>query len=172
MKLEKGKYYIGKTRNPRFRIENHFQYNGSQWTKIYRPIKVVELIPNCDNYDEDKITLQYMNRYGINNVRGGSFVSVRLDKSTLHTLLQMNRGVNDKCFICGKKGHFAKHCKENELDDSDDDDSYDDESYDDESEYEEVWCCQYCHKEFETKKGALYHENFYCKKKDGRYHIH
>jgi len=23
----------------------------------------------------------------------------------------MNRGTNDKCFNCGKKGHFVKNCK-------------------------------------------------------------
>ena len=35
---------------------------------------------------------------------------------------------------------------------------------DDESEIE-VWCCSYCNKEFDTEKGALFHENKYCKKK-------
>lgn len=27
------------------------------------------------------------------------------------------------------------------------------------------WYCQYCNKEFDTKKGCLFHENVYCKKK-------
>jgi hypothetical protein len=86
IKLEKGKYYIGKTTNPQFQIQSHFNSNGSYWTKKYRPLKVIEIRPNCADYDEDKITIQYMNKYGINNVRGGSFVSVKLDKSTIDTL--------------------------------------------------------------------------------------
>lgn len=86
LKLEKGKYYVGKTNNPEFRLKSHFSSNGSKWTKIYKPLKVIELKPNCDDYDEDKITMQYMDRYGINNVRGGSFVSVKLDESTMNTL--------------------------------------------------------------------------------------
>ena len=31
--LEKQKYYIGKTTNPQFRIESHFNSMGSTWTK-------------------------------------------------------------------------------------------------------------------------------------------
>ena len=83
LKLENGKYYVGKTNNPEYRLNNHFNENGSAWTKKHKPIKILKLIPNCDNYDEDKITRQYMDKYGINNVRGGSFVSVKLDKSTV-----------------------------------------------------------------------------------------
>ena len=51
-----------KTNNPQFRVKNHFNSKGSQWTRIYKPIKVLELKPNCDDYDEDKITMQYMNK--------------------------------------------------------------------------------------------------------------
>jgi len=132
IQLEKGKYYIGKTNNPQFRLESHFNSNGSEWTKIYKPLRVIEVKPNCDDYDEDKITRQYMDKYGINNVRGGSFVSVKLDKSTIDTLKKMSNGINNRCFVCGKSGHFAKYCQENEevwetcSDDDDDDDDNDD----------------------------------------------
>ena len=32
------------------------------------------------DYDEDKYTLKYMNKYGINNVRGGSFCELYLSE--------------------------------------------------------------------------------------------
>lgn len=114
LQLQDGKYYVGKTNNPNFRIKNHFNSNGSTWTQLYKPIKILELIQDCDNYDEDKITRQYMDKYGIDNVRGGSFVSVKLDKSVFHTLQQMEKGTNDKCFKCGSKKHFAKDCNYDE----------------------------------------------------------
>ena len=89
LQLEKGKFYVGKTINPSFRLDSHFNSNGSAWTKIYKPIKMIELIPNCDDYDEDKYTRMYMDKYGIDNVRGGSFVSVELEQSTINHLKQM-----------------------------------------------------------------------------------
>lgn len=110
LKLEHSKYYVGKTDNPYFRLSDHFNSSGSEWTKLYKPIKVLEVKSECDDYDEDKVTKQYMDTYGINNVRGGSFVSVKLDESYIKTLKLMNKGTNDKCFKCGMKGHFANNC--------------------------------------------------------------
>lgn len=135
LKLEQGKYYIGKTNNPRFRLQTHFNSKGSLWTKKYKPLNVLKVIPNCDDYDEDKITRQYMDKYGIDNVRGGSFVSVKLDKSTIDTLNKMSNGTNNKCFICGEVEHFAKDCQENEYCVSDSDEEGESETED----YLENW---------------------------------
>ena len=86
LQLDKDKYYIGKTNNPQFRLESHFNLQGSEWTKLYKPIQILELITDCDDYDEDKYTLIYMDKYGIDNVRGGSFTTIELDKFTKNQL--------------------------------------------------------------------------------------
>jgi hypothetical protein len=141
LKLENNKYYIGKTNNPKFRIENHFNSNGSQWTKLYKPLELIELITNCDDYDEDKYTRIYMDKYGINNVRGGSFTSIELSNETIEILQKMNLGTNDKCFNCGLLGHFANKCNIYESDN----DNY-------------IYCCEYCNEEFENEKLCIKHE--------------
>jgi predicted GIY-YIG superfamily endonuclease len=57
IKLEKGKYYIGKINNPQFRLESYINSDCSKWTKIYKPLRVIDVKPNCDDYDEDKIII-------------------------------------------------------------------------------------------------------------------
>jgi hypothetical protein len=117
LELETNKYYIGKSNTPDIRIENHFtQENGSEFTKKYKPIKMIEIISDCDDYDEDKYTLKYMDNYGINNVRGGSFSQIELSEDNVKIINKMINGAKNQCFICGSKSHFVKNCdKKNEV---------------------------------------------------------
>jgi hypothetical protein len=113
--LQSHKYYIGKTTNPTFRINDHFNSNGSEWTKIHTPITIEEIIPDCDPYDEDKYTLKYMETKGIDNVRGGSFSQIKLSDEQTTLIEQMIKGATDKCYSCGASGHFVKECMEPKL---------------------------------------------------------
>jgi len=108
--LQDNKYYIGKTNNPQIRIEDHFNSEGSVWTKKYRPVSILEIIETEDTFDEDKITLKYMDSKGINNVRGGTFSQIKLSREHMNTILHMIKGSNDQCFICGSNEHFANDC--------------------------------------------------------------
>ena len=108
--LEDGKYYVGKTNNLEKRIEEHRDGEGSIWTKKYAPINVVQIIHDCGRFDEDNYTKSYMKKYGINNVRGGSYTQIKLSNEQINLLETEIKGLNDECFKCGKKGHFAKDC--------------------------------------------------------------
>ena len=164
LQLEEGKYYIGKTNNPTFRLENHFGSNGSAWTKKFRPTKVVELIPDCDDYDEDKYTKKYMAKYGIENVRGGSYVQIELSEFHTEALKMEIWAANDRCTQCGREGHFVKDCYA-KTDISGNRIEYEENDDDEEEEDECVWCCEYCDRTFTTAFGAGVHEKS-CKEKN------
>ena len=109
LKLEENKYYIGKTNYPNYRITDHYNSEGSAWTSKYKPVSVVKIIADCDQYDEDKYTLKYMNKYGIDSVRGGTFTSISLGTSR-QQIEKMLKSSNDECFKCGSHEHFAREC--------------------------------------------------------------
>ena len=83
---------------------------ASVWTTRYRPIRMEQIIPGCDDFDEDKYTKICMAMYGIENVRGGSYSQVVLTQAVKDLLEQEIRGASDVCFKCGRSGHFANEC--------------------------------------------------------------
>ena len=81
------KYYNGfKTKNIDKRYKDHLNGIGSEWTKKYKPVKLISSFISSSNFDEDKYTKEYMSKYGIENVRGGSYVSTELDYISILTL--------------------------------------------------------------------------------------
>ena len=109
LSLSNGKYYIGKSQQFEVRLGQHIGGGGSSWTKKYKPKKVVETIEGDDG-DEDKMTLRYMKKYGIDNVRGGSFCRITLSVSDRETLEKMLNTIRDMCYHCNKEGHFSSKC--------------------------------------------------------------
>lgn len=110
--LENGKYYVGSSKSPYKRIINHFNNQGSQWTKRYKPLEIIEVIPDCDLYDEDKYTRKYMDKFGVDNVRGGSYTTFSFDENTHKHLQREKSFCENKCFKCGESGHYARDCDE------------------------------------------------------------
>ena len=140
LELECGKYYIGKTNNPQFRLSQHFSASGSAWTSKYHPLRVIEIINDCDDFDEDKYTKIYMSKYGIDNVRGGAYCQLVLSPSIRDYLVRELRGANNQCFLCGSSEHFSNKC----------------------NNMREVWLCDYCDEEFDDMGLCLNHEQI-CK---------
>ena len=110
LNLAQNKFYVGKTDKPKFRLDSHFKNGGCAWTKKYKPIQILGLFPDCDDFDEDKYTLKYMSKYGVDNVRGGSFCQTTLSRENINTIERMISSSNDCCHFCGEKGHFIGRC--------------------------------------------------------------
>lgn len=110
LKCENEKYYVGKTKNSLKRITNHFRGKTTAWTSLHRPLSVIEIIEGCDAFDEDKYTKKYMALYGIDNVRGGSYVKIKLEESAKAFLRHEFITAQDRCYGCGESGHFNRNC--------------------------------------------------------------
>ena len=149
LKLEGGRYYVGKSNDLYKRYEQHLSGTASSWTNKYEPVTIEKIIENVSPFEEDKVTKEYMSKYGIDKVRGGSYAQVVLDKGQIEALTRELRGAKDQCRRCGRAGHFIKDCyaksdasgcllegdeeeeeEDEEVDSEEEDDSEDEEDYD------------------------------------------
>lgn len=83
LRLESEKWYVGITsKTPEERFEGHLRGRQAYWTQKYRAIAISDQkslgdLSYQDALDyENKVTLAYMKKYGINNVRGGNYTDV------------------------------------------------------------------------------------------------
>lgn len=156
LRLEGGKYYVGKTDNPTKRYNEHIAGKGSSWTKKYKPVGIEKIIPCASPFDEDRYTKEWMSKYGIENVRGGSYVQVDLGDEQVDMLKKELWGAKDACTRCGRTGHFFKDCY-----------ARGDVSGNEIGEY--VYGCEKCDKEFDNEDECRRHTKICGRKKQSSY---
>jgi hypothetical protein len=112
LELENNKYYVGRTTNLQRRLQNHFSNSGgSYWTSKYKPKRLLRKIEHCDSiFDEDKFVKETMSEYGIDNVRGGSYVQDSIPYDIRTNLEKEIRFAKDLCISCGSENHFVHEC--------------------------------------------------------------
>jgi hypothetical protein len=118
LRLESEKYYVGSlfltsenleaVEHPR--ILKHFHGLGAEWTKLHVPIEVIQIIAPADEFEEDKQTKIHMSKYGIDNVRGGSYCEINLSNNQVYCLKKEIATAKGLCFRCNQVGHLAKTC--------------------------------------------------------------
>ena len=132
LQLECNKYYVGWTmRGDGERFSEHFDGEGSEWTKKYKPINVLKWIDGTKQ-DEDRITLDLMKEFGWYNVRGGKWCRVEMSappqelrtvpskiqsvidnavrKSSSNQIHNIKNILASKCKRCGRSNHTSKNC--------------------------------------------------------------
>ena len=116
LQLEHNKFYVGYTsRKNCERFNEHFNGCGSEWTKKYKPINVLEYHEG-NKQDEDRITLQLMKKLGWWNVRGGQWCKVKMShppdqlNGISNFSLTRERSLQKECNRCGRTSHTINQC--------------------------------------------------------------
>jgi hypothetical protein len=86
LKLEGNRYYVGYSPNVNKRIQEHIDGNGSSFTKKYKPIAVEKIKENVPEEHANIYVIKYMRKFGMDNVRGGSFKGSKLTSEQINQL--------------------------------------------------------------------------------------
>lgn len=77
LKLEDDCWYVGITLDLNKRLGQHWSGEGAKWTKLHKPISVEKILFPADGETiENDTTKEYMELYGKEKVRGGSWCRV------------------------------------------------------------------------------------------------
>lgn len=160
LRLEGGKYYVGKSNNPMKRYEEHLRGEGAAWTRLHRPVGVERIVAQASPFEEDRYTKEYMSMHGIDNVRGGTYCDVELDDFQREALQVEIWAANNKCVRCGRGGHFVRECYavrdvNGEVIGGDSSDSEDSDDI--------VWACRKCDREFSDEETCNVHQR-HCRR--------
>jgi predicted GIY-YIG superfamily endonuclease len=108
------KYYVGWTTNLPSRYDSHCTGTGADWTRLHKPIEILERFADSSQEFELTTTLRWMREKGISNVRGGPWVKRKLSASDIDFIERMNSHIENRCFKC-KGAHYASECKVAEV---------------------------------------------------------
>lgn len=82
LKLVGEKYYVGRTNNLQQSLKEDWGETSPdrrcEWLKQNKPIRVVRVVENPNAFSDDHWVKKYMNKYGIGNVRGGTYLKPEL----------------------------------------------------------------------------------------------
>lgn len=131
LQLENDCIYVGATMNFNVRMAQHFAGVGSKWTKLHKPLGIIEVLypftPNLEN----RVTQKYFDLKGHEKVRGGSWCRVKQKQCEPKkanqniVVLDMCTHASDEdededeeesdedeeeCGRCGRKGHDSSNC--------------------------------------------------------------
>ena len=128
LELQGNKYYVGKTNHTFQRFNQHKSGSGAKWTQKHKVKDLFAFHKDMKDTDENKITIQMMKKYGVRNVRGGSWTKVNMTEAEIKRL-EMRISARSKrrskssstkkttrpkkkisCTRCGRTSHTVEKC--------------------------------------------------------------
>lgn len=99
---------IGLTKN----LIEYFSNLDCNWIKMHRPKEVIDIIKNKSLHRVDFYVLEYMNKYCIKKVRGGSYENTILTVEQLDKLNNLLLSDEKQCKYCKSNNHVMPNCTE------------------------------------------------------------
>jgi len=90
VRLEYGKYFVVYTEVETLTIESLELDYENIWFRAFIPVEITEMHEKIEKEALDTYTIQYMEKYGIGNVRSNEYLSdnIRLDKDIYKSILK------------------------------------------------------------------------------------
>ncbi len=118
LQLENNKYFVTKSSVPKHNIIDHFTNNHeSPWALRNKPIKIHKIMfgDELDELDEENCTLLTMGKYGIDNVRGGSYNALTLSENDIQKAEQIINGLKNKSHKYCKCGNVINEAEKQKI---------------------------------------------------------
>ena len=128
LELQGKKYYVGKTNHTFQRFNQHKTGSGAKWTQKHKVKDLFAFHKDMKDSDENKITIQMMKKYGVRNVRGGSWTKVNMTEAEIKRLenkinargrrrrttktpqKKARASKKNSCTRCGRTSHTVEKC--------------------------------------------------------------
>ena len=112
LELCNNKFYIGKLYNI-YDLEDTILMldETNEWLYYNKIIKIANIEAFEENFDEVYFIYEFMQHYGVNNVRGGDFNRMNLTLDNAYNIFINIKIEQNKCYICGLNNHNAYQCK-------------------------------------------------------------
>ena len=95
--LEQDRYFIHRSYGSRIDFQLFIEFEICyEFTKLYKPLYIIEIIPEENAYHLDYIVKKYMLKYGIEHVRGGSYSDPILSEKQKEMLQMESESVSHK----------------------------------------------------------------------------
>ena len=160
IELNSRKFYIGTTKSTVHELDNYVSYlkmhahvkSGIDWIDKYRPLHIYQIVPNATDEELKRFVIQYMDVYGINNVRG--WVYTRINLTIKENMIIMREILSSVpfCIECNKNINRLYGCVG--------------------CSNKKRWDCILCDNSYTTKEEAYLHEERrHCIKHYGFYSV-
>lgn len=112
LELCNNKYYIGKLYNIYDLEDTILMLDETvEWLYFNKIIKIISIECFEEDFDEKFFIYEFIQYYGINNVRGDSFNRMRLTLDNAYNIFTNIKIEYNKCYLCGSNKHNGHQCK-------------------------------------------------------------